>query len=299
MQALWMVLAAFFFAAMAVCVKIASAWFSSAELVFWRGVVGMALLWFLARGQGVSLRTAYPGMHAWRTLVGVTSMAAWFYAIAGLPVGTAMTLNYMSSLWISAFVLGGSLVAWDPRQGTGPLLRQGPLALAVLAGFAGVVLTLRPSVAHDQLFAGVVGLMSGLVSAFAYMQVMALGKVGEPETRTVMYFAAGTAGVGLLGTALTGWSPWAGWHSLWLLPMALFASLGQLCMTRAYSHGATLVVACLQYSGIVFGAVFGVMLFDDDLPWYAWAGLALIIASGIIATALRERAVPSAPAEEH
>jgi len=137
------------------------------------------------------------------------------------------------------------------------------------------------------------------VSAFAYMQVMALGKVGEPETRTVFFFACGTAVVGLLATLLTGWSPWPGWPALWLLPMALFASLGQLCMTRAYSHGATLVVACLQYSGIVFGALFGIVLFDDRLPWYGWAGMALIMASGIAATALRARAVPRAPAEEH
>lgn len=299
MQALWMVLGAFFFASMAVCVKFASAWFSSGELVFWRGVMGMAFLWVLARRQGISLTTRYPGMHAWRSLVGVTSLASWFYAIAGLPVGTAMTLNYMSSLWVSAFVVGGSLVAWNPREGTGSLLRQGPLALAVLAGFAGVVLTLRPAVAQDQVFAGVVGLMSGLVSAFAYMQVMALGKVGEPETRTVLYFACGTAGVGLVATLVTGWSPWPGWPALWLLPMALFASLGQLCMTRAYSQGATLVVACLQYSGIVFGALFGVVLFDDRLPWYGWIGMALIIGSGIIATALRARAMPRAPAEEH
>jgi drug/metabolite transporter (DMT)-like permease len=299
MQALWMVAGAFFFAAMAVCVKVASAWFTSAELVFWRGVFGILLLWGLARRQGVTLGTRYPGMHAWRSLVGVASLGAWFYAIAGLPVGTAITLNYMSSLWVSAFVVGGSIAAWTPREGTASLMRQGPLALAVLAGFAGVVLTLRPTVTQDQLFAGVVGLLSGLVSAFAYMQVMALGKVGEPETRTVLYFAVGTALVGLLATMATGWSPWPGWHGLWLAPMGLFAALGQLCLTRAYSHGATLVVACLQYSGIVFGALFGIVLFDDRLPWYGWAGMALIMASGIAATALRARAVPRAPAEEH
>lgn len=300
MQALWMVLGAFFFASMAVCVKIGSAFFSSAELVFWRGVFGTAFLWLLARRQGVALRTQYPGMHAWRSLVGVTSLAAWFYAIAGLPVATAMTLNYMSSLWVAAFVVGGSLVAWQPREGTASLLRQGPLALSVLAGFAGVVLTLRPTVAQDQMFAGVVGLMSGLVSAFAYMQVMALGRVGEPETRTVFFFAVGTAVVGLLATVFTGgWSAWPGWSGLWLVPMALFASLGQLCMTRAYSHGATLVVACLQYSGIVFGALFGVVLFGDHLSPPAWAGMALIVASGVMATVLRTRAAPNAPAEEH
>jgi S-adenosylmethionine uptake transporter len=57
MQALWMLLASFFFASMAVCVKFASAWFNSAEQVFYRGLLGMLFMWLLARGQGVSLAT--------------------------------------------------------------------------------------------------------------------------------------------------------------------------------------------------------------------------------------------------
>ena len=83
------------------------------------------------------------------------------------------------------------------------------------------------------------------------------------------------------------------------LPVGLLASLGQMCMTRAYSQGATLVVANLQYSGIVFGALYGMMLFDDQLPLTGWIGMALIVASGILATVLRERATTNAPAEEH
>ena len=135
MQALWMVLASFFFATMAVCVKIASAWFSSAEQVFYRGVLGMLFMWMLARGKGVSLATRYAGMHAWRSLVGVLSLGAWFYAIGELPLATAMTLNYMSSVWIAAFLVGGALIAWNPRKGVSPPLRQGALVLTVLAGF--------------------------------------------------------------------------------------------------------------------------------------------------------------------
>ena len=86
MQALWMVLAAFLFASMGVCVKTASAFFNTAELVCYRGLVSMALLWALARAQGMPLVTRYPGMHAWRSLLGVTSLSAWFYAVAYLPL---------------------------------------------------------------------------------------------------------------------------------------------------------------------------------------------------------------------
>jgi S-adenosylmethionine uptake transporter len=237
-------------------------------------------------------------MHLWRSAIGVSSLSAWFYAIAHLPLATAMTLNYMSSVWIAAFIVVGSLVNWNPQDGRSAW-SQGPLALSVITGFVGVVMMLRPTVEQNQIFAGLIGLMSGFGAAFAYMQVMALGRLGEPASRTVFYFAIGTAVAGLIGMCFAGVSQWNWQHAVWLLPVGVFASLGQLCMTRAYSQGATLVVANLQYSGIVFAALYSLLLFGDDIPLIGWAGMALIVVSGMAATLLRARAAPNAPAEEH
>jgi len=309
-QALWMVLGAFLFATMSVVVKVASAWFNSGEMVLGRGLIGIVFLWLLARNRGVSLATRYPGMHAWRSTIGVVSLGAWFYAIAHMPLATAVTLNYMSSVWVAAFLVGGALLAWVPVPGRdGRVERpplQGALAMTVLAGFVGVVLMLKPSVNGNEGFAGLLGLLSGLTAAFAYMQVVALSRIGEPELRTVFYFAVGSAVAGAIATTFTGFSGGTSWtweHALWLLPIGLLAALGQLCMTRAYAtaktQAGTLVVANLQYSGIVFAAFYGVVLFDDRIDAAGWAGMALIIASGIAATVLRQRAVPKAPAEEH
>ena len=292
MQALWMVLASLFFATMGVCVKIASDYFNSAELIFYRGLIGIAFMWALARARGIGLATRVPGMHAWRSLIGVMSLAAWFYAIAHLPLATAMTLNYMSSVWIAAFLVGGTLLL-------GRVQKQGPLVLTVMLGFVGVVLMLRPTIDQNQAFAELIGLLSGMSAAFAYMQVTALARVGEPETRTVFYFAVGSALAGAVGMVVAGMTPWAWKSALWLIPVGVLASLGQLCMTRAYSHGATLVVANLQYSGIVFAVIYSVTLFGDPIPLMGWVGMGLIVVSGIAATVLRERAVPHAPAEEH
>ncbi|MEY4318030.1 MAG: hypothetical protein RI902_1838 [Pseudomonadota bacterium] len=298
MQALWMLLGAAFFATMGVCIKYASAHFNSAELVFYRGAIGILFLGAIARQQKVSLRTRYPGMHIWRAVIGTLSLSAWFYAIAHLPLATAMTLNYMSSVWVAAFLVGGTLIHWQPQEGKSPW-SQGPLALTVIAGFAGVVMLLRPTMEQNQIFAGLIGLLSGFAAAFAYMQVMALGRVGESETRTVFYFAIGTLVAGAIGMGFAGVSEWDWQFAVWLIPVGVFASLGQLCMTRAYSQGATLVVANLQYSGIVFAALYSLFLFGDDIPMLGWAGMALIVASGIVATLLRARAAPNAPAEEH
>jgi S-adenosylmethionine uptake transporter len=295
MQALWMVLASFFFASMALGIKFASSSFGTMELVFYRGVVSIVFMGLVVRARGIPLRTPVPMMHLWRSIIGVLSMGAWFYAIAHLPLATAMTLNYMSGVWVAAFIVGGALLY-------GGLPHQGRLLGTVLLGFAGVILTLRPTIDHNQLFAGVVGLLSGMGAALAYLQVTALGKAGEPEERIVFYFSIGAALVGVVGALFTGLTPWTEVRlqaAAWLIPIGVLASLGQWCMTRAYSQGATLVVASMQYSGIVFASLYSVLLFDDKLPLMGWAGIAVILASGVLATILRARVLPGAPAERH
>ncbi|HRL29393.1 MAG TPA: EamA/RhaT family transporter, partial [Ottowia sp.] len=177
MQAAWMIAASLFFALMSVCIKYASPYFGPLEIVCYRGAIGIVFMWALARSRGVSLKTSVPMMHVWRNVVGVAALVAWFYAIAHLPLATAMTLNYMSGVWVAAFLIGGTLLLGRIAD----IRRQGPLVLAVMAGFAGVVMMLRPTLDQNQLFAGLIGLLSGLMSALAYIQVAALGRVGEPE----------------------------------------------------------------------------------------------------------------------
>jgi S-adenosylmethionine uptake transporter len=291
-----MVLGAFLFATMGVCIKFASDHFNSFEIVFYRGLIGVVFLVFLTRSRGVSLRTQVPMMHFWRSVVGVTALVTWFYSISQLPLATSMTLNYMSSIWVAAFLLGGMLLL---QKSTTPIRQQGPLFITVLAGFAGVAMVLRPTFDEQQVLGGLSGLMSGLVSALAYLQVAALARAGEPESRTVFYFSLGATLVGLVGMAIVGVNAWHWPSALWLLPIGLLAVLGQLCMTRAYASGATLVVANLQYFGIAFAGVYSIIVFGDQLPLMGWTGMALIVASGVAATFLRERAVPKLPAEEH
>lgn len=295
MHALWMVVGTFFFASMAVCVKLASAYFNAAELVFYRGLIGVLFMWILASRQKVGLGTQYPGMHAWRSLVGVFSLGAWFYAIGAMPVATATTLNYMSSIWVAVFILASSLLTWRPSAAAPrPPLHMG-LVLAIVVGFGGVVLMLGPTFdAHQNAFAVVLGLLSGVAAALAYMQVAVLSRLGEPETRVVFYFSLGAVLAGGVAMGFMGASSLWNAQALWLLPIGIAAALGQLCMTHAYSKassgGNILVVASLQYFGIVFAALYGVLLTDDALAWTGWAGMALIIASGVTATILRLRA---------
>ena len=94
MQAIWMILSAFLFSSMAVCVKFAAQYFNNAELVFYRGVIGMVFMAAFARMRGTSLATTVLPMHIWRSVAGVTALSAWFYAIGHLPLATAMMSGF-------------------------------------------------------------------------------------------------------------------------------------------------------------------------------------------------------------
>jgi drug/metabolite transporter (DMT)-like permease len=287
---LLMILSSFLFATMGVCVKFASDRYGPGEIVMYRGLVGMVGIALLARARGVSLRTRVPGMHAWRSVVGVSALTMWFYAIGHMPLATAVTLNYMSSVWMALFLIGGAVVMGaqrvDPR-----------LLATVLVGFVGVGLVLHPTVDRDQLLPGLVGLASGMLSALAYLQVTTLGRVGEPELRVVFYFSIGGFATGLVMSLLQGFHVRHTALGLSLLvATGVFATTAQVLMTRAYAIGRPLSNASLQYLGIAFSFVYGIVLFHDPVTWGAVGGIALIVGAGLAASRLRARTLAtSAP----
>ena len=293
MTAPWlMVVSSLLFAVMGVCVKFASAQYGAGELVFYRALVGAIVIFGLTRWRAGTLATRVPAMHFWRSASGVVALMLWFYAIGGLPLATAMTLNYMSSVWMALFLIGGSVLLAAARV-------DGRLVAAVLAGFAGVALVLRPAVEQQQLWHGLAGLLSGMLAALAYLQVTALGRAGEPEERIVFYFSIGGVGAGTLWMLVQGTSPHTPRGLALLLAIGLLGVVAQTMMTRAYRIGRTLSNAGLQYLGIVFSFAFGVLLFDDPVTASALAGMTLIVGAGLYTTLLRARQQPDADDTRH
>jgi S-adenosylmethionine uptake transporter len=255
--------------------------------VLYRSLIGALIVTLLVRRRGGTLRTRVPMMHFWRAVLGVTGLGLWFYSLTGLPLGTAMTLNSMSSVWLALFVVAGSLLF--PRDGQASA--SAGLVMTVLAGFAGVALVLRPAIDQQQVWFGLAGLMSGMAAALAYLHVAALGRVGEPEDRIVFYFSVGGIVLGGVLVALQGGpAP----HTLpgvgLVLAVGVLATTAQLLMTRAWAIGHPLVNAALQYLGIAFSVGLGVWVFDDPLGAGTLLGMALIVGAGLTATRVRARA---------
>ena len=286
-----MIAATFLFATMSMCVKFASSEYSTGELIFYRGLVGTAMIIIFTRVRGGTLRTRLPTLHFRRSMAGVSSLGLWFYSIGGLPLATAVTLNYMSPIWLALILIGGSSFLGDYPADSSPDSKRVDmrLVLAVLVGFAGVVCILQPTVNRDQLWSALLGLLSGLLAALAYLHMAALGRAGEPEDRVVFYFSVGSIVAGALLTSLI-----SEWHAHTakgfgvVLAVGVLATLAQLLMTRAYRMGGVLANSSLQYLGIGWSYIYGILLFDDAVTVMALLGMGLIAAAGIFATILRQ-----------
>jgi len=292
LQSLWMLFASFVFAIMGVCVKLASNVYSTPEIVMYRGLVGVLFLGVYVRLQHGTLRTAYPLQHLWRGLIGITSLWLWFISISKLPLATAMTLNYMAPVWMATILLVGG---WWRKQNN---FEWGP-TIAIAMSFVGVAMLLQPAFQIDQKLGAAFGLISGVLSALAYLQVRQLGSLGEPEYRVVFYFSLFGAVAGLAGTLLGSMlsrSPDFAWHAhtmrgtLLLATIGITATVAQIAMTRAYRLGKTLVTANLQYAGIVFSSIWGIVIWGDLLSWVGWLGIFVILTSGLIATGWQHKA---------
>ena len=271
MRSLWMLVAGFLFGCMAVLVKLGAADFSSAELVFYRSLFGLLVIYAIVRVRRLPLATSHWKNHCWRGLSGLSALLMFFYCITQLPLATAVTLNYTSPLFLALLT---TLILKERFHW--------PLTLAVVLGFVGVVLLLHPTLQEDQWRTGLIGLSSGFLAGVAYLNIKQLGKLGEPDWRVVFYFTLiCTVGAGawmLLGT----FHPVTPENLLLLLGLGITATLAQLALTRAYRTGKTLVVGALAYSTVVFASLWGILLWDEILPPSAWLGMGLIVASGLL-----------------
>jgi drug/metabolite transporter (DMT)-like permease len=281
MTSSWMVVAGFMFAAMGVFVKLGAEHFDAAELAFYRNFVGFAFIAGMVMINRGSLKTRHAGTHFIRGLIGSVSLIGYFYAMTQLPLATAQTLNYTSPIFLAiatVVVMGERFSGW--------------LIAAIALGFAGVAILLRPTFEGGKETAALIGLFSGVFSAWAYLAVRTLGRLGEPDWRVVFWFT-------VIGSVLcAGWQLSSSsfhalrWDNLWIvLGVGLTGTFAQLAMTRAYRTGNTLVVGALSYSTLVFGAVLAYLLWREGLAPLEWLGMAIIIAGGLMALRVEKKEI--------
>ena len=279
-QSLWIVASAACFAAMGVFVKLGGAHFSVLELVFYRSVFPALALAAAARWQRRALRTGNFPAHLRRGLAGFAALSLFFFAIQHLALSTAQALQMTSPLFLAG------MTAFLTREKI-----SAPLAVALLSGFGGMLFVLRPGLSPDQLLGAAAGLGSGFFSGMAYFNIRQLGRMNEGGLRTVFYFSAISAILGLaLVLAYGDFRPVTLSGAAILLAMGLTATAGQLTLTRALHYGHSAVVSTLMYSSVIFCGALDYALWRSAPQAADWAGITMIVFGGAFALYATARA---------
>ena len=272
MQALWTLLASAMFAVMGSFVKLAAEHQASMpQIVLFRGAPSVVMLLYWAHARKLDLAPVAWRPHLIRNITGVTSMWLGFYAIASLPLATATSLTYTAPLFIAGWILARGATHRDPV-----------CIASVVFGFLGVLAVLQPSLSIQQLVPAALGLLAGGLAAIAMMQIRTIGRLGEPEWRTVLIFSAIVVASSVIGLIIGDWgaADWVGWASL--LAIGASGLVGQLAMTRAFGQGSALLNAALQYTTIIFAALIGLGFWDESLNIIGVAGIACVISAGLL-----------------
>lgn len=273
MHSLWMLLASLMFAFMGAGVKFLGEMNMPLALtIIARGLPSVLLIFVWAVITKHSLRPKSFKLHFLRNLFGVSALTMVFYCYSVLPLATATTLNYTSSLFIGLWIFIKGV------EGKRDWFRF----LTCLLGFMGVLLVLRPSISEDQILAVLLGLGSGICAAFAMMQIRSLGKLGESTWLTVFYFSVVVTLVGFIAfdkseIHTVSAQAWAA-----LLVVGLSGLVGQLCVTKAYGSGSPIFSAVLQYMTIVFAVFLGILFWEDVPDLWVWVGILGVIAAGVL-----------------
>lgn len=269
--AVFAVLAAAAFALMAAGVKSASTLVRSELIVFFRSAVGLAVLlpWLLRHGAG-AVRTQRLAGHLWRAAFGVCAMYAFFYALAHLHLAAAIVLTYSTPLFIP-------FIAWAwIREPPPPVIFP-----AVALGLAGIVLIAQPAAGLSLSPASVAGVLSGICAAAAMVSIRRIADT-EPAPRVVFYFSALSTLISAV-PLLWSWTAVTGRTLALLVGIGVLATLGQLCLTRAYALAPAARIGAFTYVAVVFGGLLGWALWQERPDAGSLAGMALVVACCLLA----------------
>jgi drug/metabolite transporter (DMT)-like permease len=259
------------FALAALLVKLVAPAIPTAQIVLFRCVVALAALApLILRAGGLrTLRTRQLPWHAMRTLAGFGGMMTAFYGYATLPLAEVTALGFTMPLFLTVLSI--------PLLGEKVGIRRGG---AVVVGFLGVLLILRPGASAIPLAPALIVVAGAVCWALAMIAIRRMGQGGESNVTIVAWFSiGGTLLAGLLSIPV--WVTPTAWQFAALIGVGLTSTVAQLLMTDAYRRGEPAIVAPFEYSGILWTSLIGLMLFDERPSPTMFAGVAVLVACGV------------------
>lgn len=278
----YMLLASLMFAFMGAFAKLASEHMSSLEVVFFRNLAGVILIGAAVIKKPMKHVGGKPWLLFFRGFMGFSALLAFFYNIAHISLGDAMTYSKTSPIFTAIF-------AW--------LFLSEKLSvkgwIAIFVGFIGIVFITQPSGIGFSKY-DLLGIFSGVGAALAYTSIRELRQFYDTRAIVLSFMGVGTLGPVVLFLI----SPYfniehfdfmlaefvmpQGVEWAYVIGMGVFATISQTLMTKAYGETKAGVVGAVSYTNILFSIIVGVML-GDSLPSVATTfGIVLIVIAGIM-----------------
>jgi drug/metabolite transporter (DMT)-like permease len=262
--------------------KLASESMSSLEVVFFRNIAGVILVGYAVYKSPLKQVGGKPFLLFFRGFMGFVALLAFFYNIAHISLGDAMTYSKTSPIFTAIFAFlflheKLSLKGW----------------MAIFIGFVGIIFITQPSGVGLSKY-DLLGIFSGVGAALAYTSIRELRNFYDTKAIVLSFMLTGTIGPivlfvvssyvhhpeldFLLGTFVIP----QGIEWFYLLAMGVFATISQMLMTKAYGETKAGIVGAVSYTNILFSILVGLLL-GDALPSLSTsAGILLIVLGGIM-----------------
>jgi len=253
------------------------------QIVFVRNLVGLLILipWLMRKGIS-RLKTNHIGLHIARGMVGLTAMVFLFYSWGHLPLAQASLLKQTSPIFIPIFAF-----FWI-KESIGI-----KTIIAIVVGFLGVVLIINPGASEFNLVV-ILALIGAMLAGFAKVIIRKMTATETPG-RIVFYFAL----IGTLVSAIPALINWVSlsWVQLGLLAaIAVSSTIGQLALSKAYSHAPAGQLGPYTYTSVAFAALFGWLIWNEVLDYRTLIGIVIIVFAGVLA--MTDRRISRIKAEQ-
>ncbi len=280
---LFMLLASLSFAVMGGFAKVVSQVLPPVEVTFFRNIFGVVIVGLSIYKIPLKQKGGKPFLLLFRGSMGFAALLAYFYIMAHIPLGEAVTYNKTSPIFVAIF----AYIFLNEKLHKSALL-------AIFIGFIGIVLVAQPEGGSFDKY-DILGIFSGIGAALAYTSIRELREYYDTRTIVMSFMGVGTVAplfLMLVTPYVTPSSEFDWMFAEFIMPqgiewfyvtaVGLTATISQLLMTKAYELTKAGIVGTISYSNIVFAVIIGVMLGDPIPNFWTFLGIILVISSGLI-----------------
>jgi drug/metabolite transporter (DMT)-like permease len=265
----YMILAMALFSLMNSCLRFSSAEMPSAQMVLLRNAFAVVMLfcWSFPRHGRIIFTTQRWRGHGTRALIGIVSMEIWFYTIGVMPLNEATALSFTAPIFATMLAILLLKEKATPARWT-----------AILVGFAGMLVILRPGAALYTLPALLV-LCSAMMMAFGGTLIKTLTKAEHPDK--IVFLQALVMTPLAIPAALYHWQALSLQGIGWAVLVAFFSLTAHLSLTRAFALSEMVLLMPFEFVRLLLTALLAWAWFGETLDGYTALGALLIVAGSV------------------